>query len=262
MRIIFGTAIKELRIMNEYTDFSVVYDALTQNVCYDRRAKYFYHLLKRYGACSQGVLLDLACGTGSMTLEMAKLGWKVIGCDHSSDMLAKAFQKQQATSCSIQWVCQSMQRFHMPFPVDAIICTLDSLNHMVDPHMLFSTFQRVSLFLKRGGVFIFDVNTPFKHEYILANHTFVYDQNDVFLVWRNALKEKYIVNMELDFFIKRSNQYMRKREMIVERAYKGSELFHMLVKAHLAVKAVYAADTYHVPSPTTQRWVYVVKKEK
>lgn len=157
--------------MTDYSRFAEYYDVLTKNICYKERAAYFNTLIERFGGKSGGILLDLACGTGSLSEEFTKLGYDVIGVDNSQEMLSVALEKKLDSDLPIQYLHQNMTKLDMFGTIDITICALDSLNHLPNLDAVKATAERVSLFTNPGGLFIFDVNTPYKHEKVLANNT-------------------------------------------------------------------------------------------
>ena len=171
--------------MGGYADFAAFYDRLTDDVGYPQRADYIAELLMEHGM-KKGIVLDLACGTGSLTLELSKRGYEMIGVDASPDMLCAAQEKCAKAGAEVLFLCQPMEALDLYGTVNAAVCTLDSLNHITDPDTLREVLRRVSLFLEPGGLFVFDVNTPYKHREVLGNHTFVYDLEGLYCVWQNA----------------------------------------------------------------------------
>ena len=148
--------------MSSYAYFAGYYDELTRNVDYGKQADYLEALCHRLGH-APGLSLDLACGTGSLTVELCRRGWDIYGVDGSPEMLSAAMQKASEEGLHILFLCQKMQRIDLYGTVDTVVCTLDSINHLTSPQDVQRTFDRVSLFLNPGGYFIFDANTIYKH---------------------------------------------------------------------------------------------------
>lgn len=244
-----------------YNAFAAFYDSLTGNVSYGERAAYFDQILKQYQE-KAGLLLDLACGTGSLSLELAALGYDVIGVDGSSDMLSVALQKAAEQGRDVLFLCQDMTRLDLYGTIDAAVCALDSINHLTDPRRVQRVFSKVSLFLNPGGIFVFDVNSPYKHRQVLGNNTFVYDEEKVFCVWQNALEEETdTVTIRLDFFEKEEDgSYRRSGEEFRERAYGDEDLRRMLDIAGFQVEALYEGDSFRPPTDRSERLVYVARK--
>ncbi len=249
--------------MSGYSAFAYFYDRLTENISYKERAEYFDRLISLHGG-KKGILLDLACGTGSLSEEMARLGYDVIGVDGSEEMLGCAMDKKFDSGLPIQYLCQDMTRLDMFGTIDVTLCALDSLNHLPDLESVRRTIGRVSLFCEPGGLFIFDVNTPHKHRNILGNSTYVYDLDDVYCVWQNSFSEDSPhcrVDISLDIFEKNENgSYSKYTDELSETAYERSILEKALTDSGMTVEAVYDYDTVNPPSADSQKLVFVAKK--
>lgn len=246
--------------MKSYSVFAEYYDRLTNNVGYPARADYLAGLLAGFGVNS-GLLLDLACGTGSLSVEFARRGFEVIGVDASPEMLSVAAEKNAAEQAGVLFLCQKMQRLDLYGTIDAAICTLDSLNHLTRPQDVQAALSRVSLFLNPGGVFLFDVNTPYKHEHVLGENTFVYDLEDVYCVWQNEFNpQTFTTAISLDFFIKDGESYYRSGESFSERAYSRQEWHEWLNAAGFEILAEYCDMTNLAPDERTQRVLYAARK--
>lgn len=246
--------------MGGYHTFAAYYDGLTDNVAYQQYAEKILQFLRSNGV-EGGLLLDLACGTGNMSLPMARAGYDVIGVDASPEMLSAASEKAYDAEADILFLCQKMQKLDLYGTIDAAICTLDGINHLTSSEDVQTVFERVSLFMNPNGIFIFDVNTPFKHEQVLADNTFVYENEDVYCVWQNELEaQTCTVKIDLDFFIKDGQTYSRVSESFSERAYDENEISSMLSSAGFDVLAKYDGETFQTPSRASQRVIYIAKK--
>lgn len=244
-----------------YEAFAAGYDALTQNVDYDACAAFLCAALKRYGI-DDGLVLDLACGTGTVTAALAAAGYTLIGADASADMLAVAQQKMQEKRLDALFLCQDMGALDLYGTVRAAVCTLDSLNHLPNRAAVEAALSRVSLFLEPGGVFVFDVNTPYKHREVLADNTFVYDTPAVYCVWQNTPLPGDAVEISLDFFFPTGKDaYRRAAETFTERAYAPAEWADMLQKAGLTILEMHDGYTDAPPREKSERVVYVTRKE-
>ena len=244
--------------MSGYRYFSQFYDNLTFNVDYKKRADYIQSVLSLYDH-DWGLTLDLACGTGSLTLELKRRGVDVFGIDGSAEMLSVAMDKAYDTEMQVLFLCQQMEQLDLYGTIDTCVCTLDSLNHITDPEQLQKVFDRVALFMNPDGTFVFDVNTIYKHQHILANNTFVYDTDSVFCVWQNSLKENNIVNIELDLFEREGEVYRRSSEHFSERAYEIDELTRMLTKAGFEELKVFHDMTTQPLRDDSDRAVFVAR---
>lgn len=246
--------------MSSYSFFAKYYDELTQNVEYSRRADYFSALLLSCGFES-GTVLDLACGTGSLTVELAKHGYDMIGVDASGDMLCRAQNKAFESGVSPMFLCQRMQELDLYGTVDAAVCSLDSINHLTDEEDVRRTFERLRLFVAPGGVFIFDVNTVYKHKNVLGDNAFVYEYPDVFCVWQNSFNgQDNTVDIELDFFEKSGETYKRRSENFSERAYEIDFLKSLLDKTGFDTEFVFDDMSREPLKEDSQRAVIAARR--
>ena len=244
-----------------YSSFAAFYDSLQSDVMYEQRAGYIAKLFKKYDRLPTQ-LLDVACGTGGFSLQFAKMGMSVTAADPSPEMLSVAQKKASATDLDIMLVCQSARDTKLPYAVDGAVCCLDSINHIIDKRELKASFRAVAAAVKDGGLFIFDVNTPFKHRNILSGNTFVIENDDVYCVWQNSDCEKNgIVGICLDFFGKDADgKYIRTTEEFADRAYTDEEIRGMLEPAGLEVVAVLGDMSFKAPKACDERVIYVTKK--
>ena len=246
-----------------YGVFSEFYDALTANVSYDTVSQVLSSLLTRYGK-SRGLLLDLACGTGSVSVRLAEKGYEVIGVDLSPEMLSEAQNKAYSAGQNILFLCQDMTALDLYGTVDAAVCTLDGLCHLPDEESVQAALRKVSLFMNPGGVFLFDVNSVYKHRAVLGNNTFVYDTDDVYCVWQNTLlPDGVTVQMDLDFFepVSDAGDYVRQSERFTERAYPRETLEAMLKKAGFTVLDVFDGYSEKPAHDTSERLLFAVRKD-
>lgn len=245
--------------MDSYGIFADFYDALTLNVDYKARAQFILNTFKALGR-EMGLTLDLACGTGKLTVELKKSGVDVYGADASPDMLSFARENAAAENLDILFLCQKMQELDLYGTVDTCICTLDSINHLTNSDDVKKAFERVSLFMNKGGYFLFDVNTVYKHREILGNNTFVYDLDEVYCVWENSLKENNVVDIDINFFVPEGNLYERFEESFSERAYTDSEITTMLENSGFKVVKRLGDMSAAAPKENEQRVIYIAEK--
>lgn len=202
-----------------YVDFARFYDLLTENVDYKAVSKLYAHILEERGVAGGGRLLDLACGSGSLSSELEKAGFKVAGADLSEEMLTVAASK----SSSIQWIRADMTSLPFNNEFDGIICGLDSINHLNGLNEISAAFKGAYSALKKGGIFAADLNTPYKHRVILGNNAFNFDYEGLFCAWQNELSEEddrlNRVDMFLDFFEEQEDgRYIRYQDFLSEIA--------------------------------------------
>lgn len=245
-----------------YASFAGFYDSLTADVDYVRRADYFSRVFSRHGARQGGVLLDLGCGTGSLTLPLAALGWELISVDISEEMLAAAAAKAAGLPPKGRpiFLCQDISALDLYGMADAALCALDTINHLTTRKALSQLFMRLSLFLETGGLFVFDANTPHKHQNILSGETFVYETPDLFCIWQNSECHANTVDIRLDFFHKTGeNSYRRQVEQFSERAFTTEEFLAAAEPFGFVLKAVYDEDSFSPPGEKSQRLIYVME---
>ena len=246
-----------------YDEFARFYDRFITPVDYRARAKYFDMLIKRYIGEQQNLLLDLACGTGSLSIELSRLGYDVIAVDASPQMLMEAQQKCFESGERILLLNQQMEELDLYGTINSCVCALDSLNHITDIKKLKLALSRVSLFLEPGGVFVFDMNTPYKHRELLGDNCYVYEDEKTVCVWRNRTDENLVTEIELDFFTRRKDgRYDRTGESFCERGYHAEEIKMLLSECGLRLDALYEADTLEPVNETTERYIFVAVKEK
>lgn len=252
--------------MTGYGDFAFYYDLLTENVDYEKRSEYIRDLLVA-GGVDKGILLDLACGTGTLTLLLAQMGYDMIGVDASEEMLSVAQEKktQKGMGNEAIFLCQKMEELDLFGTVNGAVCTLDSINHVTDEDKVKEIFRRVSLFMEDKGIFIFDVNTPYKHRKILGDNAFVYDMEDVYCVWQNSSDENMLTTVSLDIFEKAEDEdgedvFVRYTEEFTEKGYELSDIERWVSEYKFELIGLYEEMTQQSVKPDTQRAVFVFKK--
>ncbi len=248
--------------MSDYGDFARFYDKFTKNVDYPARARYFDAVIQKYNP-DASLLLDLACGTGSLSFEMEPFGYDIVAVDNSYEMLSVAMEKREMLESNVLFLCQEMSELDLFGTIDATVCALDSINHILDEDELMDVFSKVSLFSNKGAVFAFDVNTVYKHQQILGDNCFVYENGDTFCAWRNALdKDGVTVDISLDFFDKTETDglYCKYSSDFSEKAYEIDDLKDMLSKTGFTVKAVFDEDSFLPVRRDSQRAVIVAIK--
>ncbi len=244
---------------NSYQGFAQLYDALTFDVDYENIAAFIHSIFQKHGL-NEGLVLDLACGTGTLTLALASKGYEMLGADLSEDMLSVARQKEGAEG--ILFLNQSMDDFELYGTVDAIVCVLDSINYLTEPEALLKTFRLCANYLNPGGLLIFDVNSEYKFSSVLGNQTYTYETDEIFYNWENEYDPKSrLCDLYLTFFcLEESGLYRRVDEVHTQRAYSDSELMNALECAGLTLVAKYDGYTPDAPHQESQRLVYEVIK--
>ena len=215
---------------------------------------------ERFGG-RKDILLDLACGTGSLSERLAGLGFDVIGVDSSEEMLNCALDKKFDSGLPIQYLRQDMRSLDMFGTIDVTVCSLDGINHLENKEDVLKVFERVSLFCDPAGLFIFDVNTLHKHRDVLADNAFIYSLGDVYCGWQNEYSpEDDSVRIYLDIFEEENGKYTRYSEEFGEIYLSHEDIVSLLDKAGMTVLAVYDGYSDEPLNESSERAVYVCKK--
>jgi SAM-dependent methyltransferase len=181
-------------------------------------------------------LVDIGCGTGNITLPMAKRGYKTTGLDLSEDMLALAEQKSQEQGAGIRFLGSDMRSFSLGFRADAAISSFDCINYLLKTADVESSFYRTHENLQKGGLFIFDVATPYKYKNVLSGNSFVFENDEVFMTWENYFNEKSgICSFYLTFFLREGELYRRDEEEQRQRCYSLKTIKKLLKSAGFTV---------------------------
>ena len=249
--------------MSSYEFLAGCYDAFTYDVDYAAWADYIEKHFKRRGLPGKTVL-DLACGTGSLTRELALRGYEMIGVDLSPEMLSEAAEKNRDVGeVPPMFLCQPMEKLDLYGTIDACVCCLDSVNYVTDPKKLQKAFERVHLFLMPGGLFLFDVNTPEKLEG-LDGQVFLDETEDAYCVWRAEYSRRSrICSYFMDIFQldPESGQWERGEELHRERAYTIPELTGYLEQAGFRDIQVFGNLMLRRPKPGEGRGFFAARKE-
>ena len=246
--------------MNAYQGLAGAYDSLTGDVGYEKRADYLEKLFAR-SRIPVHTVLDLACGTGTMTWLLTGRGYEMIGADASEEMLAAAMMK----SGSVEGIApiflhQSMPRLDLYGTVDAAICCLDSLNYLTSPADVQRTLQRLHLFIAPGGELIFDVNTLDKFQ-SLDGQVFLDETEESYCVWRTEFRRN-ICSYGVDLFRKGADGlYHRDTELHRQRYYAPEELTGWLREAGFGNIRVYGDCRLRGPKDGEQRVYFCCTRE-
>lgn len=249
--------------MSSYDFLAGCYDELTYDVDYSAFADYIETHFHRRGLPGK-TILDLACGTGSLTRELACRGYEMIGVDLSPEMLAEAAEKNRdVDGIPPLFLCQPMEKLDLYGTIDACVCCLDSVNYVTDPQKLRHAFQRVHLFLMPGGLFLFDVNSPEKLKG-LDGQVFLDETEDTYCVWRAEFSRRsHICSYFMDIFRldESSGQWERGEELHQERSYTIEELTAFLHEAGFSDIKVYGNLKLRTPKPGEDRLFFVARKD-
>ena len=227
--------------MNSYQTLSAYYDRFTDDVGSEQWADFFEQLFAREGIRPK-LVLDLACGTGSLTRLLAERGYDMIGADASPEMLMQAMQNTIDCDPRPLLINQRMEELDLYGNVDACLCCLDSVNYVTDPDDLAEAFRRVHLFLNSDGLFVFDINTPEKFARI-DGESYVREDEGVFCVWQAAVEDG-LCAYQFDIFEQDGESWSRAQETHEERVYTPEELTAMLEQAGFTEIKTYGNQSF------------------
>ena len=247
--------------MDAYRNLAASYDRLTNDVDYEATVAFYMEILRREGIAPRSVV-DLACGTGSVTAILAKMGYPVLGVDMSEEMLTEAFSKTVDLDPMPRFVCQKLQQLHLPRAVDMAVCALDSLDYITDPDDCKEAIRRIYKALNPGGIFIFDVNTPEKLR-AMDGQVFLDEDDDVYCVWRGEFdEESNVCTYWMDLFQRQGKTWNRSYEEHREYAYSEVQLREYLKAAGFTHIEVYADRKIEAPREGEQRIYFKARKGK
>lgn len=244
-----------------YERFAYIYDELMQDVPYDQWVELVDEKRDKYGITGRK-LLDLGCGTGELSVRLAKDGYDVTGVDLSSDMLAMAQTKASANGVVIGFLQQNMVDLQLIDKYDVIGIFCDSLNYLNDPEEIKQTFQRVHKYLSDGGLFIFDVHSIYKMANIFIDQTFTYDQGEICYIWNCFPGDwPYSVEHELTFFVESEpGKYERFDELHFQRTFSINDYSNWLTEAGFEVLEVTGDFLNSKPAREAERIFFTVRK--
>lgn len=253
--------------MEAYTGFAEVYDLFMDNVPYQEWSRYLIALLEEYKV-SEGLVLELGCGTGRMTRLLAQAGYDMIGVDCSGEMLQIAKEKEwdaDGDGRDILYLLQDMREFELYGTVKAVVCVCDSLNYILEEKDLLTVFRLVNNYLDPGGVFIFDMNTIFKYREILGENTICENRGEGSFIWENFYDEEERINQyDLTLFIREQGEqdlYRKYEETHFQRGYELQSIQRLLREAGMEFVTMYDAFTREPAREDSER-IYVIARER
>ena len=247
--------------MEAYSGFAKVYDLFMDNIPYEEWTEYVKELLAEEGI-TEGILLDLGCGTGSVTELLAKSGFDMIGIDNSEEMLDIAMEKRDESGLDILYLLQDMREFELYGTVRGVVSICDSMNYILDDEDLLDVFKLVHNYLDNDGIFIFDMNTMYKYREILSDNTFAEDREESSFIWENFYDEEEEINQyDLSLFVQEEDgRYRKYEETHLQRAYEQNTVEELIKESGLELLHVYDAFTRELPAEDSQRIYYVCRR--
>lgn len=251
--------------MDSYTDFAYLYDEFMEDVPYEEWAGLLSSLLKAYGKDIKTVL-DLGCGTGTLTMLLANMGYDVMGVDYSEDMLSVAYEKAHSSDKDILFINQDMRELELPNEVDAIVCVCDSINYMITDEDIEATLLRVYDSLKKDGLLIFDFNTVYKYETVIGDTTIAENREDCSFIWENYYSsEDHINEYDVTFFTRVSGDsdeelFRRFEETHIQRGYDLEEMKKFVASSGLKFITALDETTKKTPTDESER-IYIIARK-
>ncbi|MDD6045047.1 MAG: methyltransferase domain-containing protein [Clostridia bacterium] len=241
-----------------YGKFAGLYDPLMKDVDYDRWAEYIASFLPE-GSLR---IADCACGTGEITIRLAKMGYTLTGIDISEDMLRIAAEKARKSALKLPFICQNMAELQLHRPQDAIVCACDGVNYLDSLEQVGRFFSAAYAVLKPNGLLLFDISSRHKLENVLDCNTFAEDDGERAYIWKNCYDpESRLISMELSFYEKQGEFYRRFEESHIQRAHEEKELLSAMEKAGFDA-AAYGFLTRRQAAEDCQRIQFIGRKRK
>lgn len=260
--------------MEAYTDFSYVYDTFMDETPYEEWCAFIKEMISKYGISKpeksvdvldseKNLVLDLGCGTGTLTQMLASEGYDMIGIDNSQDMLEIAMEKRAEAGQEILYLLQDMREFELYSTVGTVISVCDSLNYLLSEEDLLQTFKLVNNYLFPGGIFLFDFNTVYKYAEVIGDTTIAENREECSFIWENFYHpEEEINEYEVTVFVQDSEEddlYRKFSETHYQRGYTAKQMQQLVEKAGMKVEVILDADTHGEITDTSER-IYMVAR--
>ena len=265
--------------MEAYTDFAMVYDTFMDETPYEQWCEFLMELFRKYGAQKddtrqenravmdnlrqeRNTVLDLGCGTGTLTELLARRGYDMIGVDLSEEMLRIAVDKREKSGLDILYLCQDMRELELYGTVGAVVSVCDSVNYLLEEDDVVQTFRLVNNYLYPEGLFIFDFNTIYKYAEIIGDTTIAENREECSFIWENTYYEEERINeYDLTIFVREvGDRYRRFQETHLQRGYSLKEMRGMVEAAGLLFVDAIDADTHREVTQESER-IYIVARK-
>ena len=249
-------------VVEAYTDFATVYDTFMDETPYALWKEHILDILGTYDI-KDGLLLDLGCGTGTLTEMLQDSGFDMIGVDNSQEMLTIAMEKKEETGKEILYLNQDMREFELYGTVRAVISVCDSVNYLLEKEDLIETFRLVNNYLDPKGIFLFDFNTLYKYKEVIGDTTIAENRDDCSFIWENYYhEEEHINEYDLTIFVKEQETDLFRQfvETHYQRGYTLEEMKEMILKSGLEYIKAIDVDTMNTPTETSER-IYIIARE-
>ncbi len=260
--------------MNAYEDFAYVYDELMDATPYEEWCELITRLIHEYGVSSpkrdadnlldseRNLVVDLGCGTGTLTELLYQKGYDMIGVDNSESMLNVAMEKREKSGDEILYLLQDMRELELYSTVGTVVSVCDSVNYILEEDELLEVFSLVNNYLYPGGIFIFDFNTDYKYREVIGDSTIAENREDCSFIWENYYDQDTSVNeYDLTIFVQEEgDRFRRFTETHFQRGYTVEQMTALVEQAGMTIVEVLDADTRKAPTSHSER-VYIVARE-
>lgn len=246
----------------EYEYLARIYDHLMEEVDYEAWVDYIEHFIEKNNPPKNNQILELACGTGNITVPLKKRGYEITAIDRSLEMLSQAQQKAADLKLKIDFYQQDMMNLEIQERYNTILCLCDGVNYILDIEDLQAFFRNVFDQLKEDGVFIFDISTYYKLGKILGGNTYGEDLGDLTYLWENYFCEKdETVEMDLTFFqLNRAGLYEKHKEFHVQKAYRHQAMLSLLKEIGFSTVESYHELSFDQPKEDSHRIFFICRK--
>ncbi len=246
--------------MEAYTDFAYVYDTLMDETPYEKWCEQVTSILEKNGI-RKDLVLDLGCGTGTLTELLAQKGYDMIGIDLSGEMLERAMEKREKSGLPILYLQQDMREFELYGTVKAIVSVCDSINYLLEDEDVIDTFKLVNNYLDPHGLFIFDFNTVYKYRDVIGDATIAENREECSFIWENYYHEEERINeYEVTFFVKEGELFRRFEETHYQKGYTAEEMKRFLKEAGMEFVSMSDSDTGGEVTGQTQRICMIARE--
>ncbi len=260
--------------MEAYSDFAYVYDEFMDNTPYEKWCEYLCESIRKYGVSrpdreakdilesEKNLVVDLGCGTGTLTQMLYEAGYDMIGVDNSEEMLSVAMEKRDLAGSEILYLLQDMRELELYSTVGTVISVCDSINYILEEEELLEVFKLVNNYLYPGGLFIFDFNTVYKYEEVIGDATIAENREECSFIWENFYHEEEEINeYDLTVFVQEENGLFRRfQENHYQRGYRPEIIRGLLQEAGLRLIQMIDGDTRGPVTAESER-IYVVAGE-
>lgn len=261
--------------MEAYRDFACVYDELMDATPYEDWCELLTGLIEQYGVSKperdaeelldseKNLVVDLGCGTGTLTELLYQKGYDMIGVDNSESMLNIAMEKKENSGAEILYLLQDMRELELYSTVGTVVSVCDSVNYILEEEELLEVFSLVNNYLYPGGIFIFDFNTDYKYREVIGNTTIAENRDDCSFIWENIYDPEEEVNeYNLTIFVQEDgDRFRRFTETHLQRGYTVEQMRRLVEEAGMDIVEVLDADTREAVTACSER-VYIVAREK